>query len=91
MYAAIRQGKAKTGTAEELARRIKEVPFRSSVMSKVSWPITWSMRRTTRLTAISIFNNYAERKSRTDAGSHGNRTESRASAHRAGHRRRRAG
>jgi hypothetical protein len=24
MYAAIRQGKAKTGTAEELARRIKE-------------------------------------------------------------------
>jgi len=47
MYAAIRQAKAKTGTAEELARRIKEGPFRSSVMLKASWPIMSSMHRTT--------------------------------------------
>ena len=36
MYAAIRQRKAKTGMAEELACRIKEGPFRSLVMSKAS-------------------------------------------------------
>ena len=48
MYAAIRQGKAKAGMAEELARRIKEGAFRSSAMSKASWPIMWSMRLTTR-------------------------------------------
>ena len=40
MYAAIRQGKAKTGTAEELARRIKEGPSRSLAMCRASKPIT---------------------------------------------------
>ena len=47
MYAAIRQGKAKAGKAEELTRRIKEgaIPVISGV--EVSWAITWSMRPTT--------------------------------------------
>ena len=48
MYAAIRQGKAKAGKAEELTRRIKEGAIPSSAGSKVSWAITWSMRPTTR-------------------------------------------
>jgi uncharacterized cupin superfamily protein len=43
VYAAIRQGKAKTGMAEELTRRIKEG---SSVMFQASWPTMWSMRQT---------------------------------------------
>ncbi len=44
MYAAIRQGKARTGMAEELTRRIKEeaIPIINDTV-----------------TAISIFNNYA--------------------------------
>jgi hypothetical protein len=47
VYAAIRQGKAKTGMAEELTRRIKEgAPFRSSVMFRALWPTMWSMRQT---------------------------------------------
>ena len=47
MYAAIRQGKAKNGMAEELARRIKEgaVPIISDVEG---FRLTmWSMRLTT--------------------------------------------
>ena len=48
MYAAIRQSKAKTGMAEELTRRIKEGAIPIIVMSKVSWPIMWSMRPTIR-------------------------------------------
>ena len=48
MYAAIRQGKAKAGKAEELTRRIKgRGLFPSSAGSKASWAITWSMRPTT--------------------------------------------
>ena len=38
MYAAIRQGKVKSGMAEELARRIKEGRSRSSAMSRASRP-----------------------------------------------------
>jgi hypothetical protein len=40
MYAAIRQGKAKSGMAEELARRVKKAPFRSSATYQASWPTT---------------------------------------------------
>ena len=48
MYAAIRQGKAKAGMAEELARRIKEgaIPIISDV-DRLPWPTMWSMRPTT--------------------------------------------
>ena len=41
MYAAIRQGKARVGMAEELARRIKEgaIPISPiSVMPQALWP-----------------------------------------------------
>ena len=47
MYAAIRQFKAKPGSADALAEKIKEA---ISIISDVSasWAIMWSMRRTTR-------------------------------------------
>jgi hypothetical protein len=59
MYAAIRQGKAKTGTAEELARRIKEgaIPIISNVEGFMAYYVVYAPDDT--VTAISIFNNYA--------------------------------
>jgi hypothetical protein len=47
VYAAIRQGKAKTGMAEELARRIKEgaIPIISDLEGFIA--SMWSMRLTT--------------------------------------------
>ena len=38
MYAAICQGKARVGMAEELARRIKEGAIPISVMPQALWP-----------------------------------------------------
>jgi hypothetical protein len=40
MYAAIRQGKAKAGMAEELARGSRREPSRSSAMCQAFRPIT---------------------------------------------------
>ena len=59
MYAAIRQGKAKTGTAEELARRIKEgaIPIISDVEGFMAYYVVYAPDDT--VTAISIFNNFA--------------------------------
>jgi hypothetical protein len=59
MYAAIRQGKAKTGTAEELARRIKEgaIPIISDVEGFMAYYVIYAPDDT--VTAISIFNNVA--------------------------------
>ena len=59
MYAAIRQAKAKTGTAEELARRIKEgaVPIISDVEGFMAYYVVYAPDDT--VTAISIFNNHA--------------------------------
>ena len=59
MYAAIRQGKAKTGTAEELARRIKEgaIPIISDVPGFQAYYVIYAPDDT--VTAISIFNDYA--------------------------------
>jgi hypothetical protein len=59
MYAAIRQGKAKTGMAEELARRIKEgaVPIISDVEGFIAYYVVYAPDDT--VTAISIFNNFA--------------------------------
>ena len=59
MYAAIRQAKAKTGTAEELARRIKEgaIPIISDVEGFRAYYVVYAPDDT--VTAISIFNNHA--------------------------------
>lgn len=59
MYAAIRQGKAKTGMAEELARRIKEgaIPIISDVDGFMAYYVVYAPDDT--VTAISIFNNFA--------------------------------
>ena len=59
MYAAIRQGKAKTGMAEELARRIKEgaIPIISDVPGFRAYYVIYAPDDT--VTAISIFNDYA--------------------------------
>jgi hypothetical protein len=43
VYASIRQAKAKAGMAEELTRRVKEGPFRSSVMSKASFGLSYRL------------------------------------------------
>jgi len=59
MYAAIRQGKAKAGMAEELARRIKEgaIPIISDVDGFMAYYVVYAPDDT--VTAISIFNNFA--------------------------------
>jgi hypothetical protein len=59
MYAAIRQGKAKSGMAEELARRIKEgaIPIISDVDGFMAYYVVYAPDDT--VTAISIFNNHA--------------------------------
>ena len=75
MYAAIRQGKAKTGMAEELARRIKEgaIPIISDVPGFRAYYVIYAPDDT--VTAISIFDDYAGAQESTNAGWHGyNRT-----------------
>jgi hypothetical protein len=59
MYAAIRQAKAKTGSAEELATRIKEgaIPIISDVEGFMAYYVVYAPDDT--VTAISIFNNHA--------------------------------
>src|SRR5450631_1619803 len=59
MYAAIRQGKAKPGTAEELTRRIKEdaIPIISDVEGFMAYYVVYAPDDT--VTAIGIFNNHA--------------------------------
>ena len=59
MYAAIRQGKAKAGTAEELARRVKEgaVPIVSDVHGFRAYYVVYAPDDT--VTAIAVFNDYA--------------------------------
>jgi hypothetical protein len=60
MYAAIRQAKAKTGTAEELARRVKEgaIPIISDVDGFIAYYVVYAGDDT--VTAISIFNKYEQ-------------------------------
>jgi hypothetical protein len=59
MYAAIRQGKAKTGKAEELTRRIKEgaIPIISGVEGFMGYYVVYAPDDT--VTAISLLNNFA--------------------------------
>lgn len=68
MYAAIRQGTAKAGTAEELARRIKEgaIPIISDVPGFRAYYVIYAPDDT--VTAISIFNDYAGAGSHVDVG-----------------------
>src|ERR1700742_4869748 len=58
MYAAIRQAKAKTGTVEELTRRIKEgaIPIISDVEGFRAYYVVYAGDDT--VTAISLFNNF---------------------------------
>ena len=60
MYAAIRQGKAKPGMVEELARIIKEgaIPVISDVEGFMAYYVVYAPDDT--VTAISIFNQYAQ-------------------------------
>ena len=60
MYAAIRQGKAKPGMVEELARRIKEgaIPIISDVEGFMAYYVVYAPDDT--VTAISIFNQYSQ-------------------------------
>jgi phosphoserine aminotransferase len=71
VYASIRQAKAKTGTAEELASRIKEgaIPIISDVEGFRAYYVVYAPDDT--VTAISIFNDYAEPRSQTGACSRG--------------------
>lgn len=59
MYAAIRQGKAKPGVAEELARTVKEgaIPIVSDVPGFRAYYVVYAPDDT--VTAIAIFDNYA--------------------------------
>ena len=59
MYAAIRQGKAKAGQAEELTRRIKEgaIPVISAVEGFMCYYVVYAPVDS--VIAISFFNNYA--------------------------------
>src|SRR3974377_2584247 len=59
MYAAIRQAKAKAGSAEELASRIKEgaIPIISDVEGFMAYYVIYAPDDT--VTAISVFNNHA--------------------------------
>jgi hypothetical protein len=60
MYAAIRQAKAKAGSAEELARRIKEgaIPIISDVEGFMAYYVVYAGDDT--VTAISLFNKYEQ-------------------------------
>ena len=59
MYAGIRQGKAKSGMAEELARRVKEgaIPIISDVPGFRAYYVVYAPDDT--VTAISIFDDHA--------------------------------
>ena len=59
MYAAIRQGKAKAGKAEELTQKIKEgaIPIISDVEGFMAYYVVYAPDDT--VVAISLFNNYA--------------------------------
>src|ERR1700716_4383950 len=59
MYPASRQGKARSGMAEELTRRIKEgaIPIISDVEGFIAYYVVYAPDDT--VTAISVFNNYA--------------------------------
>ncbi|MGY3500065.1 antibiotic biosynthesis monooxygenase [Bradyrhizobium sp. USDA 4471] len=67
MYAAIRQAKAKSGSAEELARRIKDgaVPIISDVDGFRAYYVVYAGDDT--VTAISIFDKFEQAEEREQA------------------------
>ena len=83
MYAAIRQGKAKAGKAEELARTIKEgaIPIISDVPGFMAYYVVYAPDDT--VTAISIFNDYAGAEEFKQTCARVDRAESCTPAHRA--------
>ena len=85
MYAAIRQGKAKTGMAEELARRIKEgaIPIISDVPGFRAYYVIYAPDDT--VTAISIFDDYAGARGVQQARARVDRAEPGSPAHRSSH------
>ena len=91
MYAAIRQGKAKAGQAEELTRRIKEgaIPVISAVEGFMGYYVVYAPDDT--VIAISLFNNYAAAEEFEQACAGVDRARSRAAIDRAGYRDGRAG
>ena len=91
MYAAIRQGKAKAGQAEELTRRIKEgaIPVISAVEGFMGYYVVYAPDDT--VIAISLFNNFAAAEEFEQACAGVDRARSRAAIDRAGYRDGRAG
>ena len=91
MYAAIRQGKAKAGMAEELTRRIKEgaIPIISDVEGFMAYYVVYAPDDT--VTAISIFNNHAGADEFEQARRRVDRAKSYAPARRTSHSGSRAG
>ena len=85
MYAAIRQGKAKAGMAEELAQRIKEgaIPIMSDVPGFRAYYVIYAPDDT--VTAISIFNDYAGAEESNRRGARMDRAEPGAPANRTSH------
>ncbi len=84
MYAAIRQGKAKAGMAEELVRAIKEgaIPIISDVPGFKAYYVIYAPDDT--VTAISIFDDYASAKESNKRASV-DRAQLGAAAHRTSH------
>ncbi len=85
MYAAIRQGKARAGMAEELARRIKEgaIPIISDVPGFKAYYVIYAPDDT--VTAISIFEDYAGAEESNRRGLRVDRGEPRSPADRTSH------
>ena len=90
MYAAIRQFKAKPGSADALAEKIKEaISLISDVSGFMGYYVVYAPDDT--VTAISVFNTVAEAQEFEPAGARLHRRQSRAAGYRASERDRRAG
>ena len=88
MYAAIRQFKAKPGSADALAEKIKEaISIISDVSGFMGYYVVYAPDDT--VTAISVFNTVAEAQESNRRALAFHRGQSRAPGHRAGHRDRR--
>jgi len=90
MYAAIRQFKAKPGSADALAEKIKEaISIISDVSGFMGYYVVYAPDDT--VTAISVFNTRRRSPGVQPAGARIHRGQSRAADHRASERDRRAG
>jgi hypothetical protein len=90
MYAAIRQFKAKPGSADALAEKIKEaISLISDVSGFMGYYVVYAPDDT--VTAISVFNTVAEAQESNPAGARLHRRQSRTIGYRASERDRRTG